>query len=1123
MLNRPPMSGAYSMDDLIDIFKKNLSSSHRQDKTQNTEFEVRFGNRNLKITRAIYDSVIRKICGSGFIPDTTQYAMKIQNDFDTLTGKKTQSNVRIELNSLEDIQYLCKTNDLPDLNKVVFMNKYSINEDISFPHYNNEFGFRTSIQKEQILNYQTSDIVKNIIARTNWESNKKTFRYLQRTSFINERFPHFRIDFSVVKQNSKNRQIRFTDTNLFAMTPNYEIEIELIDAYKITDFDVIKKQMKQIIRLVLSGIQNTDYPVSLFEIENVMEQYFDLIKTPSKDRYKKSVHFIGPSSVTLQKKNIIKDDTLRSVCIQDEFCVTDKADGERKLLFITSNGKSYFINTNMDIEFTGIIITDKKIWNTLIDGEYITKDKYNHNIHMYAAFDVYFIRGKDYRQMPFYVTNKTDIEEMKSKNKKNRYNLLASIIKLLNQRETIKSLSNKNRLNFDLKTFIPVKEEDGITIFDCCRVLLNKIKSNTYHYNTDGLIFTSKVLGVGQEAKDDSIKNKKYSWGHSFKWKPPEYNTIDFLVQSRKSDIGEEEVHIKQYNGKTIQYIELHLNVGFDITKHKDKQKVILNLEHEDKSFFKRGQNYKPAIFQPTNPSDETAYICHIPLTYDSTGKLVMMTEEGNIIQDDSIVEFKYDKTSKDKFMKWIPIRNRDDKTNEYRGGGSNYGNAYHVANNNWQSIHNPVTEQMLIERGNLTLADIESTEDDVYYNKSKSRSFTQALRNFHNLFVKKSLIQVCSEKNSDAKLIDMAVGKAGDLPKWISCKIKGVLGIDLSKDNILNFVDGACARYIQATEEKSDIPICMFIQGNTGKLIHNGEFLKPEMKTSEGQIIVDEPNNNAYDLNSRVDEHKNTTLGENIMNALLGKGQKEKQTIPFLKKYFGIFAEHFDICSIQFALHYMFESKRKLHSFLCNVSNFTKVGGYFTGTCYDGKRIFNILKGVENEELIEKYVLKNKIWHIRKRYSEVNGEEDSFLNGTETSIGYKVSVFQETINKEFDEYLVNFDYFIKTMKDYGFEIEQNVVIGEKKLPGVGSFELLFDVLSKSSKVENFGKARDMTPEEKYISFLNNYFIFKKVQNVNTEMLYEFHVVNDENADIVIDLGISMAKRLDKKVILTQE
>ena len=108
--------------------------------------------------------------------------------------------------------------------------------------------------------------------------------------------------------------------------------------------------------------------------------------------------------------------------------------------------------------------------------------------------------------------------------------------------------------------------------------------------------------------------------------------------------------------------------------------------------------------------------------------------------------------------MAMIPIKVRYDKTAELRNGIRNFGNAYHVANTNWHTIHNPITHDK------ITSAEIpdELGDDDVYYNKV-CKSQTRAMRDFHNLFVKKYLIMHVS-KYGDT-LIDYAVGR-GDIPK---------------------------------------------------------------------------------------------------------------------------------------------------------------------------------------------------------------------------------------------------------------------------------------------------------------------------------------------------------------------
>ena len=58
-------------------------------------------------------------------------------------------------------------------------------------------------------------------------------------------------------------------------------------------------------------------------------------------------------------------------------------------------------------------------------------------------------------------------------------------------------------------------------------------------------------------------------------------------------------------------------------------------------------------------------------------------------------------------------------------------------------------------------------------------------------------------------------MGKGGDLPKWIYSNLSFVFGMDISRDNIENKIDGACARYINYRKKFKVLPKVMFIQGN--------------------------------------------------------------------------------------------------------------------------------------------------------------------------------------------------------------------------------------------------------------------------------------------------------------------
>ena len=131
-------------------------------------------------------------------------------------------------------------------------------------------------------------------------------------------------------------------------------------------------------------------------------------------------------------------------------------------------------------------------------------------------------------------------------------------------------------------------------------------------------------------------------------------------------------------------------------------------------------------------------------LTTDENGNKNLMTEENEVFGDDTIVEFRYDFNREEKW-RWVPLRVRYDKTEEYKKKLPMYGNDYRVANSNWHSLHNPITEKM-IRTGN-SIPD-QLSDDDVYYNRITNTSETDGLRDFHNLFVKRLLVNsVCYKR----------------------------------------------------------------------------------------------------------------------------------------------------------------------------------------------------------------------------------------------------------------------------------------------------------------------------------------------------------------------------------------
>jgi hypothetical protein len=461
---------------------------------------------------------------------------------------------------------------------------------------------------------------------------------------------------------------------------------------------------------------------------------------------------------------------------------------------------------------------------------------------------------------------------------------------------------------------------------------------------------------------------------------------------------------------------------------------------------------YQPMPFYPTTPYDPEASICNLFLTKDSNYEDQMFTENNEIIEDNTIVEFSYDFT-KDNLWRWVPLRVRYDKTHKLRSGKTEYGNAYHVANSNWKTIHNPVTEDMLRTGNNIP---DELFDENVYYNNSKGKKKTQSsLCDFHNKVVKKILINSVSNRGNT--LVDIGVGKGGDFPKWTASKLSFVYGVDIMKDNIENKLDGACARFLNNKRDFPNIPNCIFVHGNSSLNIKSGEGI----------------------IGTKYKE---------VNKAIFGMGPKDETKLgKGVYRQYGVGENGFHICSCQFAMHYFFEDRKVLQQFMQNISELTRVGGYYIGTCYDGKSVFKMLQSKKKGESVTYFKNTKKIAEIIKQYDNDTFEDEL------TSTGYAIDVYLESTNKVFREYLVNFDYLIRLMEIYGFVLPDKEEL--KNIPSnIGTFKDLYNYMENDLelnklKKSNLGNTLKMTTEEKKLSFLNKYMVFKKVRNVDPKMI----------------------------------
>ena len=1037
------------------------------------ELEVLVKNyQNNKITSEMFYNTIKRLKGTSNIV--------YKDEEEILDIIISSEDIRFSIIGNDNILNYCQTNDIKSVNEtnLDILKKTSISKtDI------NEYRIRFNLKRETTLNKSNKE-VENIIKK--WASLDKIFRYKKRISFITSD-NKYQYDLTILKSsnkkmikgdntNLKKRNIKdhmkkyvvppeyvldFDDwfnalkphnnvtmmgkmkeipmpsknikkSNVFNNELEYEIELEYIGNKKkaIKNDKAILIEIMQNLMVVLQSIQKSYYIISEFEKNDVISKYKSIIGD-----YK----FNGPMNVTLEKKHVLErkyGDYNNIVSIRKGYSVTDKADGERNLLIIIDNGKMYLLNRKNDVKYLGA--SCKELAGSIFDAEYILKDKEGNNINLLMIFDAYFYNGTDIRKR---ILNRSNEEKSDGKIDKSRYEYVIDGMDILDQKLSLDSNNNlvisKKKFYFgdddvydiereneidekdaELATIDDKESEEYLDLKDEMNELkgdtkifaeCNKVYKRDYIYEIDGLIFTPRNLFVGEDPGKIQRNMFHGRWYRSFKWKPPEQNTIDFLVEIVKDpkDKESDEISWMNNNGNITPYKTLILKVGYDPKMHtKFNSCRILNenLVFEPK--------YSNVPFKPTDPYMKNIHLAHVPLE-DNT---LYTLEDKNIIQDNMIVECIYD-PNETTIFKWKPMRIRDNLNP----------NDFVTATNVWNCIHNPVTLDM------ITTGSIEGeNEFDIYYNRIMKRGDRSSapMYDLHS-YIKKKLIK--DNTFGSKNLLDMSVGKSGDLNHWIDADVNMLVGIDISNDGLNNSNNGGCNRILNKMSEMGDSHIgenYMMIWGDTSKNIldascGNDELNKYYLDVIYGNIEFETINNgklrNFYNLGNTMEKDGG-----------------------------------FDVVSSQFSIHYYFKNASTINIFLNNVSKSLKKGGRFIGTCLNGEEVFNNLKGKDIISSTDDVTS----WKITKKYTQTK------FSPSDASLGMEIDVYNESIGITFPEYLVNMDYLTMMCKRYDLELVEN-----------SSFETIHSTISSS---QSYGKIKDMTDDHKKYSFMNNYFVYEK-------------------------------------------
>ena len=832
---------------------------------------------------------------------------------------------------------------------------------------------------------------------SNWSSLNKTYRFIKKFNY--DLGNGIIATASIVKSNDIEADT-LRKSKILSLPQQYEFSLLIKDAKHLLDTIIIIIKALFLSNIILTKKQQ----------QIILESYSSLVsKDMQLPKYFKEIPLLTPKPATLEKVNLVNPDEYGALSILRGYAVTEKADGERILMYINDKGKVFLISSSLKVEDTAII-AKKEAYNSLIDGEYVHCNKRTDEVkkNLFAAFDIYYLNGKSLTSLPLI---------------QGRYEELMKITKLLD--------ISKSNFEFTVK----VHHHTSDILKDCKKILDNP---HNYPYEIDGLIFTPTKLSVyGFYPSMPVPITQNMGWDRVFKWKPPEQNTIDFLIR-----------YVGDVKKDGIKYKKFGLYVGFNPMNNKDitvdegmKLRYDKNynkmqfLEMKDK--IKNKEDFVPVLFKPViyyTPDVEFSFI-----KVDSKGDI--RTESNDKIENDSIIEFRYDVEEK----QWIPIRPREDKTLIYKKGSfSKTANSLAVAINVWRSIHNPISKEMIvgatsIYEGEAMVKTLEA--DDIYYARGIPRRslLSYNMMTFHNIGIKEKLYLIPEKRNS---LLELACGQAGDMPRWLKGDYNFIFGIDYAKDNIYKANDGAYARMIkeynrfnkEKTKEKGFFPNMIFAAGDCGIDIKSGASGVDDESKELMKIVM----NNNYKTNKPHYKH------------IVGKG-----------------AAKFDVVTCMFAIHYFFENEEKLNGFLYNVASNLKTGGNFITTFMDGN---SVERSLGTEGIVEgRKSLNNTdvlIWAIIKRFN------------SETNYNKRVDVFIENTQRLIPEYLVNFDFLIEKAKEFGLQLESTELYSE-------SFQKLKDKINpleqKQTEFDKLLLEFDKEEIQKKFSFLNRWVVFKKI------------------------------------------
>jgi ASC-1-like (ASCH) protein/SAM-dependent methyltransferase len=524
----------------------------------------------------------------------------------------------------------------------------------------------------------------------------KFARIKLRLSVRPKKIPGWRIDFTLVKtvtniktniKKDKNKMLykmEIEDFKTDAAPWDYADSLELEVEYVGENKNVTPNMIDGVTEY-LFGIIDPGHK-NMFEYQKIVYQIASFVvhgKFLEQFKQKRGIRDLYNRVWELNKQEYFKHVFTH---IKD-FYLLDKADGTRSLVKIEGNTFSA-LNGHANI------FELKTAHNgvTIFDTEYVEHSG------VYYVFDVLVYNGENLTKTPT----------------SNRVKYIKKVVEM----------SEGNAVSKPMISLTDNYKEEIITMW--------KNAQESTKYEVDGIIFTPK--------------NESYLKMRSWKWKPLDCMSIDFLVKEAPSNL----IGVSPYTpkpGHTMMFL-------FSGISKQLYDKLRLSPVSGYKKLFPHQRMYKNFPIQ-FSPSDEPfAYIYYHPDDSKLSKEEVL----------DNVCEFR--RVNLDAEHKWDIMRVRTDRKIEL-DRGNYFGNGFYIAEYTWQNYQNPLKFEDLV---------ISSTEfmDRGYFREEKSAIYKPVTA--FNSFVKCKLMSKFSKSDW---LVDLAAGRGQDMFRVSDSGIKNALFID--------------------------------------------------------------------------------------------------------------------------------------------------------------------------------------------------------------------------------------------------------------------------------------------------------------------------------------------------------